>query len=258
MSEKQSIEIFHVSRSNGTPLFLHPFDSETKLFKVMEKEHMDGLYGSEPRIESLTLFRNELYRMVEKEVRDWVADARFIPRFLMSAGAFLVTYLVLSFVVRDPIPILDEIAISTGAAILTYILLGRRDLRSEMALKKRISLRNRVDAIVFNESAFIKRIEEYLATAENAGPDELAAKITRSDDRLIPEEHKARGERLVSYLGRRFDKRDVRRLEKRILKGEAGTEKTLQRWAEQKKIDLPLFGLYLQLKKDVRRDAATR
>lgn len=252
MSEKQNLEIFHVTRPNGTPLFLHPFNKQTNLFKVMEKERMNGLYGAEPRIESLTLFRNELYRMVEKEVRDWVSDARFIPRFLMSAAAFILTYLFVSFVIRDPIPVLDEIAISSGVAILAYILLGRRDLRSEMALKKRISLRNRVDSIVFNESDFIKRIEDFLGAAEAMSPDELAASLRNEEKTIMPDEHRARAQRLVQYLSSRFDRRDFRRQERRLLRGDGTLDRAFKKWADQKKVDLPLFALYLQLKRELK------
>jgi len=71
--------------------------------------------------------------MVEIGVQRWVSEMRFTPKFLLSAGAFLVLYFFMSFVVRDPIPVIDEIAVSLGGAIAVYIIMGRRDMRSDMA-----------------------------------------------------------------------------------------------------------------------------
>ena len=69
MSSKPRITIFHLYRSDGTALFLHPFTNMNKVMEVLEGYELVGKYGQEPRVESLTLFRNDLYRMVEGAVK---------------------------------------------------------------------------------------------------------------------------------------------------------------------------------------------
>jgi hypothetical protein len=168
MSDREPLHIFHLAREDGTSLFLHPFLDRQRVMERMEAHPLVGLYGREPRVEAITQFRNELYRLIEEEVRDWIGESRFIPRFLISAGVFLLVYVGLSLAVRDPLPVVDEIALSLAAAIGAFFLRRRRDMRSDRALSKRMKLRNKVDGIVFSESEFVKRLEDLLHAEESA------------------------------------------------------------------------------------------
>lgn len=255
----EPIHIFHLYRKDGTAVFLHPFRKTDKLYTLLEKAEIKGHYGNEPRVESLTLFRNELYRLVEQEVRAWVADARFIPRFLISASIFLVVYLFLSFVIRDPLPVLDEIAIALGGSILAYILLGRKDMQSEAALKRRIALRTKVDGIVFTENEFVKRIENELIAREGQKPEHLLEELIRPDSDLIVEEHEIEASQMVSYLEETFQTSEFRKTEKRLkrLRKEGDTQghDSVRKWLESRKVDIPLLSLYMELKRKTKTGA---
>ncbi|MFP4113670.1 MAG: hypothetical protein ACOC2Y_03525 [Spirochaetota bacterium] len=248
----EPIHIFHLYRKDGTAVLLHPFRETEKLFTLLERSEIRGHYGNEPRVESLTLFRNELYRLVEQEVRAWVADARFIPRFLLSSVIFLVVYLFLSIVVRDPVPLLDEIAISFGVSILAYVLLGRRDMQSEGALKRRIALRTKVDGIVFTESAFVKRIEDELIAREGRSSEQLVEELLRPGSDLVVEGHEREAEQMVAYLEEMFRTTEFRKTEKRLKRmqreGSSGGNDTMRKWLESRKVDVPLLSVYMQLK----------
>lgn len=249
----EPIHIFHLYRKDGTAVFLHPFRTVDKLYGLLEKSEIKGHYGNEPRVESLTLFRNELYRLVEQEVGAWVADARFVPRFLLSSGVFLISYLFLSIVVRDPIPVLDEVAISLGISIAVYFLLGRRDMKSETALKRRIALRTHVDGIVFMENAFVKRIENELIAREGQKPDRLIEELVRPDSGLIVEGHEAEAEQMVAYLEEMFRASEFKRTQKRLrrLQRESNAQEhdTMRKWLESRKVDVPLLSVYMELKR---------
>lgn len=253
---KDTIHIFHLYRKDGSAVFLHPFRKSDKLFQVLEKTEISGHYGTEPRVESLTLFRNELYRLVETAVRRWMSDARFIPRFILSAAMFLVSYLFLSFVVRDPLPILDEAAISLAVGIVGYLLLGRRDLKSDAALKKRIALRSRVDTIVFTESEFVRRLETALIGNEAEKPEELLNQVIAGNAALLAEGHVPEAEQIVRYLDAMFESSEFKRTQKRLrrLQGSVPERErdSMRRWLESKKVDAPLLVLYMQLKKEVK------
>lgn len=136
-------------------------ESETKI---------TGIYGSEPRVESITLLRNELYRRIESDVRDWVNDQRFIPRFLIAAGTFLVVYLFLTLVIRDPLPIVDEALVGGAAGVAAFVLVGRRFENSRAARHRRVALRAKVDGVVFTESPFVVQLEPLFHKLEQLEP----------------------------------------------------------------------------------------
>ncbi len=147
MAEAEKNYLFHIHRKDGSSLFLHPLYPPAKVVETLEKGPLEGRYGREPRVEALTGFRDELYRQVELGVRHWLADLRFIPKFLIASGAFVVAYLFFSIVVRDPLPVIDEVVLGLAAAVASFVLLGRRDLASRRATKKRLDLRLVVDRI---------------------------------------------------------------------------------------------------------------
>jgi hypothetical protein len=245
--------IFHLYRKDGTAVFLHPFRAPERLRSLLDKGDIRGHYGEEPRVESITLFRNELYRLIEQEVKGWISDARFIPRFVISAAIFLVAYLFLSFVIRDPIPVLDELAISAGLSIAAYLLLGRRDLKSDAALKRRIAERSAVDRIEFTESEFLKRVESALISKENEKPEALLEQITRPDNEIVVEGHEEEAEQFVGYLGKLFDSTNFRRAEKRLVSDASPEDRaSAWKWAEARKMDMPLLAVYCQVRRKVK------
>jgi hypothetical protein len=252
---QEKVHIFHLYRKDGTAVFLHPFRNTDRFLGILEKAEVEGHYGSEPRVESVTLFRNELYRLVESEVKRWVTDARFIPRFLISAAIFLVSYLFFSFVVRDPLPVLDELAVALGASIVGYILLGRRDMKSEVALKRRLMLRTRIDGIQFTESEFVRRLETALTASEESNVDFLLEQIVAGNDALLAEGHGEEAEQIVGYLERMFPSSEFKRTEKRLRRlqgGDARERDIVVKYLSSRKLDMPLLALYMQLKREVK------
>jgi hypothetical protein len=254
MSNTKSITIFHLYRKDGTSLLLHPLKKKHNVIKLIEKNKITGKYGSEPQIETLTLFRNELYRLIEEEVKNWIADVRFIPRFLISSGAFLLTYLIFSFVVRDPLPLLDEIIIAFGVGVVSYILLGKKDMRSDAALKKRLNLRKKVDTIVFNECSVLRDVEKMLQENEQQDTDELLSRITNPEAITIPESNQETIKELLSYIqdhlrtgkSGKQSKSMVKLIEDR--KGKKQDKDVDKKTLKSKCGDLSLFALYKQLR----------
>jgi len=63
LHEKPSLYIFHLSRTGARPEFLHSLKAGKDFIPQTESGIIRGRYGKEPRIESLTLLRGDLYRM---------------------------------------------------------------------------------------------------------------------------------------------------------------------------------------------------
>ncbi len=186
---RKLMNLYHVTRRDGTPLFVHPFIVPGSTLNIDSATELYGRYGSEPRVESLTLLRNELYRRIDADVRTWIGEQRFIPRFLISAAAFLLSFLFMSLVIRDPVPVVDELLISGAIATVVFLVVGKRFVQSEPAGKRRIMLRSKVDGIVFTESPFVRELETILHRMEGYDLTSFMDKGKNSDekDQLVGE-----------------------------------------------------------------------
>ncbi len=256
MEEREAITIFHLYRRDGNAIFLHPFLSPDRCFEILERGEVKGLYGREPRVESLTLLRNDLYRMVEDSVNYWIAEKRFVPRFICSAVVFVVAYLFFGFVVHDPLPFLDELILGFGSAVVAYLLILKRNRKSSDALRKRVELRTKVDRILFEEHPFVKRVEELLNRNDAESPEALLGDPRLSMDGFIAPDEEDLARQLLSYLEKRFSGKEFRRQEKRLKglsgKSDAKEVETIVKWAENRQVDLNLFAFYARIKEESR------
>ncbi len=254
MSEKQQcVYIFHLFRKDGTSLVLHPFANPDKLSTVLEAAEIQGRYGLEPRVEALTLFRNQLYRQVEAGVKRWLSEARFIPKFLIAALVFMVVYFFLSFVVRDPLPVIDELAIGLGASIAAFFLLGKRYLASDQASKKRVAMRVAVDRIVFQQSPFVMQAEQALHRHESGGIDSMIAQIIDPGQEDLEEIYREEAMQFIHLLESHFNLKKLKKEEralKRYARRESGGG---PRQFDTGRYDFPLYAVYKTLKKTVSR-----
>lgn len=249
MASSGELTLYHLTRANQDPLFVHPLGRSRESFKLLDASHVQGYYGQEPRVESLTMFRNQMYRKIEEDVREWMAERRFMPRFLTGAGVFLATYLLLTLVVRDPIPMVDELILALVASFATYVLMGRRDLRSEEASKRRIALRNKIDAAVFSSNSFVAELEGALQRYENTPAEELAEKFQTVRAEPIWAEHGGEATRFLGTLEAYMDTKKVRALEKQLQRKKRSDG--LLEFARKSGIDLPLSLIYLELKQEL-------
>ncbi|RKX79911.1 MAG: hypothetical protein DRP57_13455 [Spirochaetes bacterium] len=251
MAEKEKKYIFHVTRKDGSFLILHPFSTPEKFLYALEHSEIEGRYGSEPRVETLTMFRNELYRLVETAVKNWIFDQRFIPKFLISTGVFLVTYFFFSYVVRDPIPMVDETVLGLGAGILTYVMIGRKDMSSDRAMKKRVELRSKVDRIKFTESNFLKEVESLLYKNESGNFTDTIKQIVAPQYQYpgLGFEKKDEVLSFLRLLESKFNFKHLKKEEKyfkRFMNGRG--EKPIM---ESKNIDYSLYAVYKMFKKNI-------
>ena len=255
MGGQDTAYIFHLYRSDGESLVLHPFDTGERLLSRIESGDVLGRYGEDPRVEALTALRAELHRLADRGVQSWLADLRFVPKFLAAAGIFLVVYFFFSFVVRDPLPVLDEVAAGIGTAVLVFILMGRADLRSERARRKQADLRAAVDRVTFVESTFVRSVEQALREGESGSLVEWVEVMNASDRwGAIGAENAAEARSFVETVESRYGVRGGRREERslrRLLRKRDGSRERLDRWARARKIDVPLYTVYHRIKRSV-------
>jgi len=257
MAEPEKTYIFHIHRKDGSSLFLHPLSVPSKVVETLEKGPLEGRYGLEPPVEALSGFRNELYRQVEAGVRHWLNDLRFIPKFLIASGVFVVTYVFFSAVVRDPIPVIDEVVLGLAAAVISFVFLGRRDLASRRGTKKRLDLRMVVDRIAFHESQFVRHVEGALHSVEGESAEQVIRRIVQPvqqemESDLSSSERAAgmaEAAQFVRLLEQRFNFRKLRREERAIRR--LARRHAASRILEARHYDFPLYAVYKSFKQTV-------
>jgi hypothetical protein len=254
----KKIFIFHIRKADNSGLYLHPFENFEKMISKGSSLLVEGKYGEEPVIESLTSFRNNLYRIVENSVNNWIAESRFIPRFLSSALVFLIVYFVLSFVVRDPLPMLDEIAAGLVGSVVFYFAMGKKYKRSAPASRLRGHYRGVVDRIVFQESEFVKTVEFIIGQMKNKSIEDNLI-IMRSDfpekNIIFSEQFADERFQLISYIEgelRRTQSKKQKKIISRIIAdhdiNSLNRIKELNLLELNGEIDIILFLIYLRLK----------
>ncbi len=250
-NEKPVQYIFHLARKEGTPSFCHPFPSQAKFIETVVSSRIVGLYGEEPRVESLSLLRNDLYRRMETALKLWILDLKFVPRFLLAAGTFLLVYFFMSYVIRDPLPMIDELLFGLGGAAGVYYLLGRRYLDSDLVSGKRIELRTAVDGIAFAESEFVRKIESILGSYEDADTAEQLRIYGSREKLALDPAWREEALALHRCLDALFSGRDVRVFRKKLQNKVTASARRpldkLRKLIDGKKIDFPLFLLYAAL-----------
>ena len=258
-AEKPTAYIFHVLLKDGESLLLDPFRGVERLESTLAERTVEGRFGTEPRVEALTLYRNELYRAVDAAVRRWLSEKRFIPRFLASAGVFVLAMFVMAYVFRGglPIPVIDELAIALGASVVAYLAIGRKELASEMATRKRVALKNAIDRITFVPSQFLVRVEETLRRYEAENLEGLVSEILDPADEPLDEPERSEATEFVRLLEDQFNYARLRKGERELKNflAERGAERgtNLRKWAESQRLNFPLYAVYKRFKRTVER-----
>jgi len=171
------IRIIHLIRGDGTGRFFHTFDAGF----LAGEQNTTGIYGGLPDIGDVNALKSVLYSLADRSVRKWVSDHFFTKNFLLSTLGFFVCYLFMTFVIRDPIPVLDELLFSsvTGTVLYRYLLF--RDGKSKAAMELRVMNKQQIDHIHLYPVKELEEVEEWIAAVEaSKNPEEIAKLINSS------------------------------------------------------------------------------
>ncbi len=90
-----------------------------------------------------------------------VQDRYYIPRLIVSALVFLVSYLFFSLVLRNGIPMVDELAISAAVCALVYVRMRRSVLSKGLYVDLCGQLQNTLSTLVETEDDGLSAIEAW-------------------------------------------------------------------------------------------------
>lgn len=98
----------------------------------------------------------------EIAVSHFLQDKHYIPRLLISALVFLLVYFFLSLVVRDPIPMLDELIAALLLSVLTFLGMSKRDIRLARESKLMYDIKKELANAELIQEDYLNSIEEYI------------------------------------------------------------------------------------------------
>ncbi|MFP4644202.1 MAG: hypothetical protein ACLFM0_07595 [Spirochaetales bacterium] len=251
--------LMHLIRLDGSSLFLHPFTEQVSMIDVFSEGIPQGLFGHEPPIERIRMFRTHLHSIADHDAKAYALDRSFLSRFLASSVVFLVAYSAAAALPMVVIPGIIATSLAFAAALSTYAIGYRRASRSSIALSRCTALRRQIDEIRFDYSDLVSDIEQLLHEMEQATQEEILH-FLRRQHRERAKSGSSRMERPMSGL--EYDL--VTSLEKRLREsGAMSVRRHLARWIEsggkraleqtsdrlsRRQVDLPLLALYWQLK----------
>ncbi|MFA7671317.1 MAG: hypothetical protein WCY53_03565 [Sphaerochaetaceae bacterium] len=175
-----------VRRSKGENLYLSPYVDSRETDKWREDEELKWLAstGLTTQEKDGTLYL--LYSEIDKGVDRWILDKRYIPRLLISAVVFLIVYFFFALAVRDPIPVIDELLLGLAAAIGVATYLTKRDKKGDLAMKKRMVLKQNAMRSQFLIDEKVSVVEKYLDKLSNLEVLDLADRLALVTDQKLP------------------------------------------------------------------------
>lgn len=152
---------YYIQYSKGD-IILSDYQNPVDVGAYNEEESFEWVSSGVLTSEKMDNCDRTVFTHIDNGVDYWIQNVRYIPHLLVSAAVFLLLYLFFSLVIRDPIPVLDELVFSTVGAIFVWIYMSRNDKKSARAMKKRLELKQRVNEATFNTDNNLDEIEAFL------------------------------------------------------------------------------------------------
>ncbi|MFA7108415.1 MAG: hypothetical protein WC162_04670 [Sphaerochaetaceae bacterium] len=153
---------YYIQREDKEDLILSPFMNPQEAPKWEMLEKVQWISSGMVEANQIKELDNIAYLQIEKGVNLESQEEKYYSRLFMSAGVFIVVYFVMSFAIRDPIPILDELGLASIATWGTWRYLKKRNNQGEMSLKKKLELKSRISEASSEISPFVGTVENYL------------------------------------------------------------------------------------------------
>jgi hypothetical protein len=153
----------------SSPVVMHPFSDKIP-YSSAEGNPIAGRYGVGEVPSHADPIRAELYAAMEKGARKYFLDKGYYIRLALTSAVFIVVYLFLSIIVRDPVPLIDELLLGSLAAAAVFFASERKALSSQGHLETVLRLRRALDVAYFSESRVVDLFEAWRDEVLSLGP----------------------------------------------------------------------------------------
>ncbi len=176
----EPFRVFELRSRPGSSLLLHPFYPGSRVFRAEASTILfEGLLGSaEDGAVDPAALRSRLQAALDSGAKADALDRGFAFRLAVASLVFIVLYLFLGIVIRDPVPLVDELLVSGLGAVASWFWLERRALASPAFSTRLASLRLALDRAFFRTSPAVSMMEEALEDATLLEPEAFAAWIS--------------------------------------------------------------------------------
>lgn len=173
----QTVVYFYYFKSLKSVL-LNPFDKNKEIGNMDSEQNITILSANTLSKEDYDIISEKAFTEIDNSVNLWIQEKRYYPRLFISALAFFIMYFFLSFAIRDPIPLLDEMIGSVVFTIITWIFFTKRDSKSSIANKKKLEIKRNVNDLKSKEIGLLQKIEAYLYELKDKDNLDIADALT--------------------------------------------------------------------------------
>lgn len=241
--KRKTVNIYYIKKNDENEYFLKPGMDPKNI--VDQKMETVVNYGEKMSAKSIDSLKEDFYKYADEASRIWIDDQKLIPRFIFSAFTAAAIVVILTFVIRDPIPLADELLAGSIAGVVLNLYLKKRYRKTVPAIRKRLELRAKAESLNYQQAPFILELQKYLSGIEGLDSKAAAENITaaRAAAGKIPEEHRIT---ILEILKKEIQyKKIIRKAEK----PEINKDKICQilELCEKRNIDKNMAALYLLL-----------
>lgn len=136
--------------------------SRTHFKEDLQEGDMEGFFGSYPDKNERDALKNQLYFLADQAAERDFQESDYLLRYILTFLCFLFLFFIFSYVVRDPIPMVDEIALSLAGALFFNLWFRKKRAASQKLEMMKLEMRNDIDSLSFSEQELIRNIELYL------------------------------------------------------------------------------------------------
>ncbi len=185
--------------------------SPSDFVTALEENRVEGYFGAYPDMKQIEQVKGKLYVLGEEGSRLQLGERTFYLRFGLSVLVFLALFYFFSYVVHDPVPLVDEVALSLGGAFLFSLWHRRRLERGVRMVQKRIDVKGSIDRVEFRESLFLRELELFLETLEQRPLDKIRENWTREAYHPSAEDNTGMTAEILKSIEQRLGRRALAR-----------------------------------------------
>ncbi|MBN2628479.1 MAG: hypothetical protein JXA95_17565 [Spirochaetales bacterium] len=209
-------------------LILHREDGAMDVFTAqppldfvssLEKEEIEGYFGTYPDMRGIDQVKGKLYILGEEGSRLQMGEKTFYVRFGLSTLVFLVLFYFFSYIVHDPVPLVDEVGLSLAGSILFSLWYRKRMERGTRMVQKKIDVKGNIDRIEFRESLFLKELELYLETLEQRPLEKIGESWSRESFRATADDDTGMMAEILKAIEVRLGRKGLNRFARLMGKG---------------------------------------
>lgn len=167
MSSKldSKVKVFFLRRRRD-PLTLSDFD-RAKGEGLNEVKEIEIFNSGLLTIDEKDDLNRKLKSDARYQIQRFSQDSHYFFRLIVSAAVFLLIYLFMSLVIRDPLPMIDELLFSSAGAIICWVFLSKMSAQSSLAEKYKLELYKMIEEAKEEDVSFINVFEEYIFDLES-------------------------------------------------------------------------------------------